>query len=61
MTPEQVKDVCGFIVSGGTCVLGISLSTINAWLTAASLGVSIAVGIATLWPHVRAYLKERDR
>lgn len=58
MNPDQLKDVCGFIVSGGTCVLGISLSTINAWLTAASLGVSIAVGLITLWPHVKKYFRE---
>lgn len=34
--------------SGAACVLGISLSVVNAWLTAISLAVSIAAGVVSL-------------
>jgi len=51
------QDVCAAI-SGIACVLGISLSVINAWLMALSLVVSIVAGLATLLPLIRKVLKE---
>jgi hypothetical protein len=40
-------EICA-ATSGVACVLGISLSVVNAWLTAISLAVSIAAGVVSL-------------
>jgi len=51
----MIREACAFL-SGATCVAGISLSVINAWLTCISLCVSIIAGTVTLWPHIRRYV-----
>lgn len=40
-------------VSGASCVVGISLSTINLYLTCASLLVSLVAGLLAIRSHYR--------
>lgn len=53
MSPETCAAASGF-----ACVLGISLSVINAWLTVLSLVVSIAAGVLSLWLAIRRHKRE---
>lgn len=52
MNYNQLQDACA-ATSGVACVLGISLSVVNAWLTAISLAVSIAAGAVSLYIALR--------
>lgn len=56
MTPNAL-DACA-LTSGVTCVLGVSLSQVNAFLTAVSLLVSIVAGLVALWPKIKKQIEK---